>query len=218
VFANVVLADEINRASPKTQSALLEVMEEQHVTIDARAHAVPRPFIVIATQNPIDLEGTYRLPEAQLDRFLIRTGIGYPSPQEETQILAGQKRRLLPEQLTPVMTGDEVRAMIAIANEVHAAPSLCQYIVQLGAATRSMGALRLGVSPRGNLALLRAARAYAAASGRMYVTPEDVKALAVPVLAHRLILDADADLRRTDPKSLVAEALASVPVPHATTG
>jgi len=213
VFSNIVVGDEINRASPKTQSALLEVMEERQVTFDSVTHHVPRPFIVIATQNPIDLEGTYRLPEAQLDRFLMRIEVGYPDSDAETEILAARVHATTPPQVGTVITTNDVRAMIEVAASVHVDQALHHYIVALSAATRALPQVRLGVSPRGSLALLRASQARAAATGRGYVLPEDVKALAVPVLAHRLVLTADAELAGRSPADLVHAALASVSVP-----
>jgi MoxR-like ATPase len=215
VFANIVLADEINRASPKTQSALLEVMEEGTLSADAVVHELPRPFMVVATQNPIDMEGTYVLPEAQLDRFLMKLSVGYPSVEAEAEILRTQKLGGTVAQLTPVLGIQDVQAMIDIVRHVEIAPVLEQYIVAVSTATRSMSELRLGVSPRGSLALLRAARAFAAASGRPYVIPEDVKAMAPVVLAHRVILQPDAELQGRTGAELVARAVQSVPVPRA---
>ncbi|MFY1625667.1 AAA family ATPase [Micromonospora sp. WMMD723] len=214
VFAHLVLADEINRASPKTQSALLEVMEEHQVTENGTTHPVPRPFLVIATQNPIDLEGTYRLPEAQLDRFLLRIAVGYPDLDAETAILTGRATRALPE-LARVSTLEQVSWMIQYAGTIHVAPTIARYIAELVHATRSREDLRLGASPRGSLALMRAAQAWAGCEGRGYVTPDDVKALAEPVLAHRLLLDPDAELRGVRPQQVLAEVLRAVPVPAA---
>jgi MoxR-like ATPase len=215
VFANIVLGDEINRASPKTQSALLEVMQEQTVTTDATVYRVPRPFVVVATQNPIDLEGTYILPEAQLDRFLMRIEIGYPSPEAEAQVLRTEKDEATVAHLGPVMSGDELLDMIEfIKRAVEVAPAIENYIVAVGAHTRTVPEVRLGVSPRGGLALLRAARVNAAASGRSYVTPEDVKAMAPSTLAHRVILRPDAELQGRTAQEIVARALQAVPVPR----
>jgi len=216
VFANVVLADEINRASPRTQSALLEVMEERQVTVDAEVHAVPRPFTVIATQNPVEMEGTYRLPEAQLDRFLIRTSIGYPDPRAELEILG--ERGGDPPRLRPVLSVDEARAMVAIVERVHAATAVQAYVVRLVGATRTDPGVRLGASPRGALALLRAARALAASDGRAYVTPEDVKAMAAPVLAHRLILSSAADMSGQTAELVVDRLVDAVPAPQPGSG
>jgi MoxR-like ATPase len=215
VFANVVLGDEINRASPKTQSALLEVMEEGTLSTDAHVYPMPRPFMVVATQNPIDMEGTYVLPEAQLDRFLMKLTVGYPSGDAEAAILRTQKMGATVAHLSPVLTASDVLAIIDIVKRVEIAPALEQYIVAISAATRSLSELRLGVSPRGSLALLRAARAAAATAGRPYVIPEDVKEMAPIVLAHRVILQPDAELQGRTGAELIARAVQSVPVPHA---
>ncbi|WP_375503197.1 AAA family ATPase [uncultured Jatrophihabitans sp.] len=215
VFAHIVLADEINRASPKTQSALLEVMEEGTLSTDGEVYRMARPFMVVATQNPIDMEGTYVLPEAQLDRFLMKVTVGYPSFESEAEILRTQKSGSTATTLQPVLSAADVTAMIDIVRRVEVAPALEQYIVAVTTATRSMSELRLGVSPRGSLALLRAARAWAAASGRPYVVPEDVKAMAPVVLAHRVILQPDAELQGRTGTELVARAVQSVPVPRA---
>ncbi|HET8582256.1 MAG TPA: AAA family ATPase [Jatrophihabitans sp.] len=215
VFANIVLGDEINRASPKTQSALLEVMEEATLTADGVVHEMARPFMVVATQNPIDMEGTYVLPEAQLDRFLMKLAVGYPTADAEAEVLRTQKMGSTVTHLTPVLTAQDVQAMIEIVRQVEVAPALEQYIVAIATATRTMSELRLGVSPRGSLALLRAARACAAAAGRAYVTPEDVKEMAPHVLAHRLILQPDAELQGRTGIELVMRAVQSVPVPRA---
>jgi MoxR-like ATPase len=215
VFANIVLGDEINRASPKTQSALLEVMEEGTLTADGVEHQMSRPFMVVATQNPIDMEGTYVLPEAQLDRFLMKLTVGYPTADAEAEILRAQKMGSTVAHLTPVLTAHDVVAMIEAVKQVEIAPALEQYIVAIATATRSMSELRLGVSPRGSLALLRAARACAAAAGRPFVTPEDVKTMAPVVLAHRVILQPDAELQGRTGAELIARAVQSVPVPRA---
>lgn len=215
VFANIVLGDEINRASPKTQSALLEVMQERTVTTDATVYQVPRPFIVVATQNPIDLEGTYVLPEAQLDRFMMRIEVGYPSTEAEAQVLRTEKDEATVGHLSPVMTGDHLLEMIEfVKGHVEVAPAIEQYIVSLCAHTRALPEVRLGVSPRGGLALLRAARVVAAAAGRPYVTPDDVKAMAQPTLAHRVILRPDAEVQGRTPAEIVARATQAVPVPR----
>jgi MoxR-like ATPase len=215
VFANIVLGDEINRASPKTQSALLEVMEEATVSIDGVVHPMARPFMVVATQNPIDMEGTYLLPEAQLDRFLMKLSVGYPTIEAEADILRTQKLGPTVTHLTPVLSGGDVADMIDVVKQIEVAPALEQYIVAIATATRTMSELRLGVSPRGSLALLRAARAAAAASGRSYVLPEDVKDMAPVVLAHRVILHPDAELQGRTGTELVTRAVQSVPVPRA---
>jgi MoxR-like ATPase len=215
VFANIVLGDEINRASPKTQSALLEVMQERTVTTDATVYRVPRPFVVVATQNPIDLEGTYVLPEAQLDRFLMRIEVGYPSAEAEAQVLRTEKDEATVGHLSPVLTGDELLEMIEfVKRNVEVAPAIENYIVALCAHTRSLPEVRLGVSPRGGLAMLRAARVAAAAAGRTYVTPDDVKAMAQSTLAHRIILRPDAEVQGRTAAELVARSLQAVPVPR----
>jgi MoxR-like ATPase len=215
VFANIVLGDEINRASPKTQSALLEVMQEHTVTSDATVYRVPRPFVVVATQNPIDLEGTYVLPEAQLDRFLMRIEVGYPSADAEAQVLRTEKDTATVEHLSPVMTGEELLEMIEFVKQgVEVAPAIENYIVSLCAHTRTLPEVRLGVSPRGGLALLRASRVAAAAAGRAYITPDDVKAMAQATLAHRIILRPDAEVQGRTAGEVVGRALQTVPVPR----
>jgi MoxR-like ATPase len=215
IFANVVLGDEINRASPKTQSALLEVMEEGTLSTDGQVYPMPRPFMVVATQNPIDMEGTYILPEAQLDRFLMKLTVGYPTPDAEAEILRTQKMGSTVTHLRPVLSANDVLAMIEAVKHVEVAPALEQYIVAIATATRSMSELRLGVSPRGSLALLRAARAAAAAAGRPFVVPEDVKSIAPVVLSHRVILQPEAELQGRTGAELIARAVQSVPVPRA---
>jgi MoxR-like ATPase len=216
VFADVVLADEINRASPKTQSALLEAMEEGQVTVDAHTYGLPRPFMVIATQNPIELEGTYPLPEAQLDRFLMRIQMGYPSHGAERAILDTHGSHASVEELVPVTSAAEIVAGARAVADVHVDDNLKAYIVDLVTATRQHRDLALGVSPRGALALLRAARALAGSIGRDYVVPDDIKRLAVAVLEHRLLLAPDAQLRGAAPGDIVRELLGSVAVPGAT--
>ena len=218
VFGNIVHGDEINRASPKTQSALLEVMEERRVTVDGARYAVPRPFMVIATQNPIDMDGTYPLPEAQLDRFLMRVGIGYPDHADEVSVLIGESSDPDPDRLPRVTDAEEVAAVVAGAGRAHVAESLHDYIVRVTAATRRAAGVRLGASPRASLALLRAARAKATLAGRDYVVPEDVRELATSVLAHRLILTPDAELAGSTTGSVLAEVLASVAVPQPRVG
>ncbi|WP_040493067.1 AAA family ATPase [Ilumatobacter nonamiensis] len=213
IFANVVLADEINRASPKTQAALLEVMEERHVTIDGESRPVPRPFIVIATQNPVEQEGTYRLPEAQLDRFLLRTSIGYPDLAAEVDAVKRVTAGAAPSDLEPVVSVDDVREMIAIAGHVHVDDSIYDYVVRLVAASRTVESLRLGASTRGALALVKASRTLAATQGRPYVTVDDVKVLAPAALAHRLLLSPDAELRGVDPADLVDDLLDRIDIP-----
>jgi len=214
IFANIVVADEINRASPKTQAALLEVMEERRVTVDATTRDVPRPFLVIATQNPVDMDGTYPLPEAQLDRFLLRADIGYPTLDAEVEILTAQARGSVADSLQPVASVKDLRALTVAALDVHVAPLLQRYLVEVVAATRSMPGVLLGASPRASLALLRACRAWALIHGRSYIVPEDVKVLAVPVLAHRLVLTPEAELQGRTQGQLVEQLLRSVAVPQ----
>ncbi|WP_293698223.1 MoxR family ATPase [uncultured Agrococcus sp.] len=204
VIANVVLADEINRASPKTQSALLEVMQERRVTVDGVSHPAPEPFLVIATQNPIEQAGTYQLPEAQLDRFSLKTSIGYPDHATLVDILS--KEDLLDaSELEPVTTSAEILSLREVVDEVHAAPAVIDYVVRLTEATRRAEEVRLGVSVRGAMAFLRSSRAYAALNGRDYVTPDDVKALASPSLAHRLILAPEAEFDGASPESVIQQ-------------
>ena len=214
VFANIVLADEINRASPKTQSALLEVMEEQQVTIDAQPYPVNRPFMVIATQNSIEFEGTYRLPEAQLDRFLMKIGIGYLDSAAEIEVLNRHGKPSGAVALTPVIAGNHVSTMVQIAEGVHIEPNIAAYVVALAQATRQTAEVRLGVSTRGCLALLRAARVNAIASGRSFVRPDDVKALAGPVLEHRLMLTPEAEMRGVKASDLINRILGEVAAPR----
>jgi MoxR-like ATPase len=214
VFANVVLADEINRAAAKTQSALLEVMEERTVTVDGVGHPVGEPFLVVATQNPIDLDGTYRLPEAQLDRFMLRTSIGYPEQQYELDVLrpgsgAGQVAQV------PTVTTPQIVAQYShLLTGLHVAEPILHYISELGTATRSVPRLRLGASTRGLRALVRCVQVYAAAQGRHFVVPSDVQRLVVPVLAHRLVLTREAVLAGVTTEEVLAETLDSVPVPR----
>jgi MoxR-like ATPase len=213
LFANIVLADEINRASPKTQSALLEAMEERQVSIDGVTRPLPNPFIVIATQNPIEHDGTYKLPESQLDRFLIRMEIGYPSRQAELDILEPGTGAELVDQLSPVVTTHDIRDMIAAAAQVSMVEPLKNYLVDIAHVSRKHPQVALGLSPRSMIQLARAVRALAAARGRDYSTPDDVKELAVPVLAHRLVLrNNNSGLRLTN-SDVIQEILASVPVP-----
>ncbi|MBV9593478.1 MAG: AAA family ATPase [Actinobacteria bacterium] len=214
IFANIVLADEINRASPKTQSALLEVMEEATLSSDGVVYPMPGPFMVVATQNPIDMEGTYVLPEAQLDRFLMKLTVGYPTPDSEMDVLRTQKMGATVTRLNPVLSAADVLRMVEDVHLVEVSPAIEEYIVGIANATRAMSELRLGVSPRGSLALLRAARAAAAAAGRHYVTPEDVKDMAPHVLAHRLILQPDAELQGRTGLEVVLRAVQSVSVPR----
>jgi MoxR-like ATPase len=214
VFANVVLADEINRASPKTQSALLESMEERQVTVDSETYKLPRPFLVIATQNPIELEGTYPLPEAQLDRFLLRLRIGYPDREAELAILDAQGvDEVNIDDLEPVSDAETIAGWIHELGRIHVAPELQGYIIDLVEATRHHRDLMLGVSPRGALGLQRAARALAASVGRSYVIADDVKVLATAVLEHRLLLSSEAMMRGVNPADVLTQILDSVPVP-----
>jgi MoxR-like ATPase len=210
VFANVVLADEINRAAAKTQSALLEVMEERTVTVAGEAYQVPDPFLVIATQNPIDMEGTYRLPEAQLDRFLIRTGLGYPGPEDELDVMRPNGTAGAVAQVPTVATPEHVSRWGEALRGLHVAEPLMRYVRELGAATRAEPRLRLGASPRALRALVRCLQVQAASQGRHYVVPSDVQRLAEPVLAHRLLATREA---RTSTLDILAEVVASVPVP-----
>ncbi|MEO3862840.1 MoxR family ATPase [Acrocarpospora sp. B8E8] len=212
VFANVVVADEINRASPKTQSALLEVMEEDQVTVDGQTHRAPTPFLVVATQNPIDLEGTYRLPEAQLDRFLMRISLGHPDPAAEEEILTGRARAALPV-LRPVTSPEQIDWVRRAVATVHTAQEIARYIASIAYATRRHEALRLGMSTRGSLALLRAAQAHAVCAGRHYVVPDDVKATASAVLTHRMVVSAQAEVRGVSAADVLAEVLDTVRVP-----
>ncbi len=214
VFSNVVLADEINRASPKTQSALLEVMQEGRVTVDGVPHAVPQPFMVIATQNPIEHAGTYELPEAQLDRFALKASIGYPDHASTLRILADSGDEVSPEGIEPVTDAATVQAMAAVIRRVHVEPSIVDYVARLVEATREADEVRLGVSVRGALALVRTARAWAAIHGRDYVTPDDVKALAVPALAHRLVLQPEAEFDDVRPESVVQQLMLTVAPPR----
>ncbi|MCX8033568.1 MAG: MoxR family ATPase [Thermoleophilia bacterium] len=214
IFANIVLADEINRASPKTQSALLECMEERQVTVDNVTHHLEPPFMVIATQNPIEYEGTYPLPEAQLDRFMMRLSLGYPSAEVEEDIIQEQTSRDPLGALKPVVNGKEILAMIQAVTRVRVAPALRRYVVSLLDATRHHREIYLGASPRAGIALMRAAKALALLRGRDFVVPKDVKDLAVRCLAHRLMLSPDAKVRGITPETVVARLLETVPVPQ----
>jgi MoxR-like ATPase len=213
VFANVVLGDEINRASPKTQSALLECMEEGQVTVDGTTYLLGRPFMVIATQNPAEMEGTYPLPEAQRDRFMARVHMGYPDRASEIAMLQAHSADEPLEAIAPVTDAAEVRNMIEAVRQVYVAPAIDAYVVDLVGATRRHPQVRLGASPRAALHLLRAARASAALAGRSHVLPDDVQRLAVPVLAHRLVLTTDAHLSQTSAPDVVTELIARVPLP-----
>ena len=216
VFTNLLLGDEINRSPPKTQAALLEAMQERQVTIDGVTHRLERPFLVIATQNPIEYEGTYPLPEAQLDRFLLRLEVGYPSPAAEWEMVSRRVQRRADEiRLEPIANAARVVAAQRAIELVHVAESLGRYMVELTAATRSSPRVQVGASPRGTLALLKLSRAKAAVAGRDFVTPEDVKAVAVPALAHRLILRPELWVRRVRTQEVVRELLDQVPTPPA---
>ncbi|MEQ8716030.1 MAG: MoxR family ATPase [Acidimicrobiales bacterium] len=214
IFAGLVLADEINRTSPKTQAALLEAMAERQVTVDGATHTLPRPFMVIATQNPIEHEGTYPLPDSQLDRFLMTISVGYPSREAELEILETHATGDALDDLRPVVSAQNVIAMTRAVKKVHVAPAIKTYLVEIANTTRQHPHLTLGMSPRATLALQRAARSRAAAVGRGYVTPDDVKALAEPVLAHRLLLRPEARMRGGSNADVVAEVLQRVPVPR----
>ncbi len=216
VFTHVLLADEINRAPPKTQAALLEAMQERQVTTEERTRPLERPFLVIATQNPIEYEGTYPLPEAQLDRFLIRMRVGYPSAEAEWQILERRLGRTDDEaQLTTVVGRQELLAMQHAIESIHVAESVGRYIVDLVAATRASPSVEVGASPRGTLALMKLARARAALDGRDFVVPDDVKSMAAPALAHRLVLRPELWVQRVQAEEIVEECLRAVPVPPA---
>jgi MoxR-like ATPase len=214
VFANVVLADEINRASPKTQSALLEVMQEGRVTVDGITHPVPQPFMVIATQNPIEHAGTYQLPEAQLDRFALKASIGYPDHASTLRILADSGDEQSPDEIVAVADARAVQEMAARIRQVHVEASIVDYVARLVEATREADEVRLGVSVRGALALVRTSRAWAAIHGRDYVTPDDVKALTVPALAHRLVLQPEAEFDDVRPESIVQQLMLTVAPPR----
>ena len=214
IFTNILLADEINRAPGKTQAALLEAMEERQVTLENTTRQLDSPFLVLATQNPVEYEGTYPLPEAQLDRFLVRIAIGYPSEDAERDILLERSRRRRERiELEPICDQQALRAMQAAVEEVHVAPPLAEYAVAIARATRDSPQLAVGASPRGSLALMKLARARAAYLGRDFVTPDDIKAVSIPALAHRLTLAPELWVQRIDPAEAVRAAVASVPVP-----
>lgn len=218
IFAQIVIGDEINRASPKTQSALLESMEERQVTIDGQTYELPSPFMVVATQNPVEMEGTYPLPEAQRDRFMAKVSIGYPSADAELEMLDVHGGLSPLDDLQPVAHAHDIVKLIEAVRNVHVADSVRRYAVELVGSTRNHPDLRLGASPRATLHLLRAAKASAALSGREYALPDDVQALAVPVLAHRLLPTAQAQLNRRTAEQVVQEILQRVPVPTADGG
>ena len=218
VFANIVLADEINRASPKTQSALLEAMAERQVTVDGNTYELAAPFLVIATQNPIEHEGTFPLPDSQLDRFLIRIEVGYPSADAELAMLDRHSEASPLETLQPVIGTADILALRGVANGIHVAPALKEYLVQIASATRSHPQFELGMSPRATLSLLRVARVWAAMGDREYVTPDDVKRLAEPVLAHRLLVTPEADLQGVGAAAILRDVLDRVPIPRPRAG
>ena len=213
IFANIVLGDEINRASPKTQSALLESMEESQVTVDGSTYQLERPFMVIATQNPVEMEGTYPLPEAQRDRFMARISIGYPDRESELSMLDTHGSSSPLDDVKPVAHASDIRALVEAVREVHVSDSIRQYIIDLVNATRTSSELRLGASPRSALHLLRACRAFAALDGRDFVIPDDVQALSVPVLAHRLLPSAEAMVGRELPDQVLSGIIRRLPLP-----
>jgi MoxR-like ATPase len=217
IFANVVLIDEINRAPAKTQAALFEVMEEGQVTADGETHPLEAPFIVLATQNPLEHEGTYRLPEAQLDRFLFKIDVGYPSKEEETQILAGHHAGRSPdhlEQVEPVLSAEQVLQFRETVRAVHVEEDLMEYVAEIAARTRTHPSLYLGASPRASVALMRGAKALAALDGRDFVTPEDLRATAGPALCHRLILTPEEEMEGRRPDAVIDEIFEEVEVPR----
>jgi MoxR-like ATPase len=215
VFANIVVGDEINRASPKTQSALLECMEEEQVTVDANTYHLEAPFMVIATQNPIEMEGTYALPEAQRDRFTARVSIGYPDPAAELAMVDEHAGHNPLADLQPVSHADQVKGLVETVRAVKLSPEIRRYAVELVSATRRLPEIRIGASPRSTLHLVRAARAQAALSGRDFVVPDDIHAIAVPVLAHRLVLTPEAQAGRRSPAEMIRALVQRVPVPQA---
>ncbi len=213
VMANIVLTDEVNRATPKTQSALLEAMEERQVTVDGVTHRTPSPFLVLATQNPIEYEGTFPLPEAQLDRFMLRISLGYPSPSEEIRMIEAQQIAHPVDSLEQVIPVRDLQAAQAAVRHVTATAEIKRYILEIVTATRRHEDVYVGASPRGSLALFRTAQARAAVLGRDFVVPDDVKTLAVPTLAHRLIVGSAARVRDVDTRAIIQEVLRSLPVP-----
>jgi MoxR-like ATPase len=219
IFTNLLLADEINRAPPKTQAALLEAMQERQVTIEGSTHVLARPFLVLATQNPIEYEGTYPLPEAQLDRFMLRVGFGYPDADDEWEVLSRRLERAVDEvELEPVIDSQTLLELQRSIEQVHVSPSVGHYIVALVAATRSSGSTAVGASPRGSLALLKLSRCRAALRGRDFVTPDDVKAVAVPALGHRLMLRPELWVQKLSADDVVRDLLETVPTPRAEEG
>ena len=213
VMTNILLADEINRTSPKTQSALLEAMEEKRVTVDGVVHQLPEPFIVIATQDSQGYVGTFPLPEAQLDRFMIKISMGYPTVEEETGILLDRLGENPVNEVRPVMTAEQLSACIAEVQQVNFAESLCRYVAELSAATRAHGGVELGVSPRASLAIMQASRAYAYLDGRDYVVPEDIVRLMIPVFSHRIVLRQEMKMRRMDVTTVLQDAVSAVTPP-----
>ena len=213
VFANICLGDEINRASPKTQSALLECMEERQVTVDVNTYELAPPFMVIATQNPIEHEGTYPLPESQLDRFMMRLSMGYPDRGAEFEMLDRHGSHAPLDELPAVADADEVVGMIKLARDIHVAPTLKRYIIDIAEATRGHPEVYLGASPRASLYLLKASRAMAASRGRDYVVPDDIKDLAVPVLAHRVLLSPEAQMRGSGAEDVLGALVGRIPIP-----
>jgi moxR-like ATPases len=213
VMTNILLADEINRTSPKTQSALLEAMEEKRVTVDGVVHQLPEPFIVIATQNSQGYVGTFPLPEAQLDRFMIKISMGYPTVEEETGILLDRLGENPANEVRLVMTAEQLSACIAEVQQVNFAESLCRYVAELSAATRAHGGVELGVSPRASLAIMQASRAYAYLDGRDYVVPEDIVRLMIPVFSHRIVLRQEMKMRRMDVTTVLQDAVSAVTPP-----
>jgi MoxR-like ATPase len=213
VFTQLLLGDEINRASPKTQSALLEAMAEEQVTVDGTTYPLHRPFMVIATQNPLEHHGTFPLPESQLDRFLMKLSVGYPGREDELALLREEDHDRALDDLRAVASAADVVAMSDAAQRVHVAPALAEYVVELAARSRTSPLLALGISPRASLGMLRAARVWAAADGRDFVTPDDIKDLAVPVLAHRVVLGTDGRLGGVSAEEAVSELLRTTPVP-----
>jgi MoxR-like ATPase len=215
IMAQIVLADEINRATPKTQSALLEAMEETQVTVDGVSYRLPEPFMVMATQNPIEYEGTFPLPEAQLDRFMMNISIGYPKASDEMNILDSQQHHHPLDDLSQIMTADELVRIQQQVRNIHVDPSIREYIVGIASMTRNHANIYLGASPRGSLAMFRASQALAAIRGRGYVIPDDVKLLAKPTLAHRMIVTPAARVRAITSTAILEEILQTVPVPGA---
>ena len=213
IFATIVLADEINRASPKTQSALLEVMEENRVTVDGIRHSVGRPFMVIATQNPIEQAGTYRLPEAQLDRFLMKSSIGYPDHDVAIELMSQAANRDRAARVSPVISAQAVAQMSSFANEVHVDPAILAYVSHLAAESRRHTHVKLGISMRGCLAYIRAAKTWAVSQGREYVLPDDIKDLALPIMSHRLILNAEAQFSGVSVDRVIDDLLSAVAAP-----